>query len=279
MTVIHELSIGGGGIKGLAFVGALYELEKRKLLNDLKKISGTSIGGFLASCLTIGLKVSHLIDNLFEYDYRTIKDVELKKMFSRKSILKGEKLRQFYRDIISIKEDPYITLKDLYSKTNIELIITVTCLNTQEVEYISHKTDPDLDLFTLICMSSAIPGILPPVSYKNKIYVDGCLLDNLPISHLSNGSWGITSKSRKKEIIDTKEMNTINYFSTILKIIHNSQNTELKREYNIIEVDIGNVEVTSFNVTKDEKLKLIKKGIQSVIDYFNDHFSGNQIQS
>ena len=67
MKPIIELAIGGGGIKGLAFAGALYKLDELNLLKDLKRISGSSIGGFLAVCISIGFKPSELMDELFEY--------------------------------------------------------------------------------------------------------------------------------------------------------------------------------------------------------------------
>ena len=84
---MEEICIGGGGTKGIAFLGALYELEKNDLINNLKKISGTSIGGFFALLLTIGFKPSEILTYLFKIDLKDIKDVDIPGMLKNKSLM------------------------------------------------------------------------------------------------------------------------------------------------------------------------------------------------
>ena len=190
-------------------------------------------------------------------------------IFEKKTLMKGEKLRDFFRSIITKKINIDITLKELYEKTNIELIIAVTCINTQSLEYISYKTDPELDIFSLICMTSAIPGMLPPVQYKNKLYVDGGIMDNLPLKVLSSDAWGITSTRDKSYYIPTEKLTYFTHFSIIFKTIYNGFQKELKNTHkNLIKVNVGNVNVTSFNVTKDDKFTLIRSGIEAVEKMF-----------
>lgn len=264
MNEINELAIGGGGIKGIAFVGALYQLEKSGLINNLKKISGTSIGAFIAVCLVIGYKPSELMDFLFEYDYSNLKDVDISGFLTRKGLMKGEKIKEFFQQFISKKEDPNITLEKLYEKYNIELIVVATCVNTQSPEYISYKTDPNLDIFTLICMSTAIPGFLPPVQYKNKLYIDGCVFNNLPMCVLSENAWGISSEKEKSPFIPTENINYFTHFTIFLKMMYSGfQKEKITKNKNIIRVKIGKIEVTSFNISKDDKFALIQYGIEA----------------
>ena len=260
---MKELAIGGGGIKGLAFAGALYQLEKMGQLDNLERVSGTSIGSFLAVCLVSGIKMKDLLDQLFEYDFSKIKDIDLSGLLERKSVMKGKNLKEFFKEILSQKINPMTTLEELYKKTKIDLIVPVTCVNTRSVEYINHKTDPELDVFTLISMSSAIPGFLPPVFYKNKLYIDGCVFDDLPMSVLGEGAIGVTSLKNRHEFIETDKINTFTYFAIFLKIIYD--NIQKDNNYkNVIRIQTGKVEVTSFNITKDDKLTLINSGIRAV---------------
>lgn len=269
MLNIEELSISGGGVKGYAYIGALYRLEEIGALKNLKKVIGVSIGSLFAVCLVLKLKVKELIDFFFEYDIKKIKDIDLVNFFNRKSLLKGEKYKEFVTNIIEKKVNKDISLNELYDMTGIELVIVVCCINKKNVEYISYKTDPDLSLINLIMMSSAIPGFFPPVQYKNNLYVDGGILDNNPIGKLGTNSYGICQKSR--ELVE--EYNTysfIDYFGSVLHMIYkNIQNNVNKDDPNLIKVECGNIKVTSFNISKDEKLSLIRYGINSVNEFIS----------
>ncbi|NQY42613.1 MAG: patatin-like phospholipase family protein [Legionellales bacterium] len=44
----------GGGVKGIAYVGALEELEKNKMLSDVQSVAGSSAGGLTAFLLGLG---------------------------------------------------------------------------------------------------------------------------------------------------------------------------------------------------------------------------------
>jgi predicted acylesterase/phospholipase RssA len=264
--MIKELSIAGGGIKGIAYIAAVYELKKQGLIDNLEKVSGSSIGSFIAACIAIDLDLDELMDKIFKYDYNFLRDLDLKETFQRKSIMKGENVKTFFKEII--KENSELTLEELFEKSGIELIITTTCINTQTIEYLSYKTYPKLNLFKAICMSCAIPGIFPPVEHNGKIYVDGAILDNLPMSILSEDAVGICSTKQEKNKVITNELNFFLYFTIILRMVYNNFQRELRKGYkNTIIIDVKDTEVTSFDITKDEKLHLILCGRKAVHSY------------
>ena len=100
--MIHELCISGGGIRGLAYLSAVYELQKRKMLTKLKKVSATSIGVFIAICLILGQDLSELIQMLFEYDFKDLKDINIRGIFGEShSIMKGEKIYDLFEKSMS----------------------------------------------------------------------------------------------------------------------------------------------------------------------------------
>ncbi len=267
--MIEELSISGGGVKGYAYLGALLELERMGMLSNLKKISGVSIGSLFAASLAIGIKMCDLAEFTFNYDISEIKDLDINGLVKRKSLLKGEKYVEFITDIISQKVDKDISLLEVYESSGIELIVAVICLNERCLKYISHKTDPEMKLITLIQMSSAIPGFLPPVTYNGKIYLDGGILDNNPVQCLSPGALGICQKSKDKKE-STEVITFIDYFSTIIRMIYSSIQSNIRVKHsNWIEVETKDISVTSFNVTKDQKMGLLINGIESVKRKFN----------
>lgn len=267
--MITELAIAGGGVRGLAFLGALYELEQQHLL-DIKKIAGTSIGAFVAVCIVVGYTIKELIDVLFDYDFNTIKDLDITNFTKTKSILKGYQLNVFFVTIISKKVDNTITMYELFTQTGIHFIAVTCCLTTQNICYIDHISHPDLPVLTAILMSSAIPGLLPPIQYNGSLYIDGGMLNNFPINILSPTAFGITTPSSDHIQEDVNDNSIVDYIKLVVKLIHNNASKHyIEHRENIIYVDTFDVTVTSFNITIDQKFKLIQSGIESAKSFLN----------
>ena len=54
----------GGGIRGIAYGGALQELEARGVLARLERVGGTSAGAIQAVLLAVGYSAQEIIDVL-----------------------------------------------------------------------------------------------------------------------------------------------------------------------------------------------------------------------
>jgi len=259
---MEEICISGGGPKGIAYLGALHELYNMGLLNNVKVYSGASIGSFFIVLLNIGYNPEDIITKLFHYNFEELKDMDIMGIFHNVSIMRGEKFRDFVYNMIKVKIDPTTTLKTLYEKTKTKIIVSVLCVDEGVVKYMSHENEPDISIFKLVCMSTSIPLIFPPVKYNGNYYADGGIIDNLPIKVLKKDSWGITSISREY----TKEKYTfLSYIMKILYIVYSTLQDKLNEEYiNVIRIDTKHISVTSFNLTYDEKKMLIEKGRESV---------------
>lgn len=262
MKPIKELSISGGGVRGYGFFGSIYYLWKENILqlDKLESIACVSIGSWLGAALTLGYTPIEMGDFFFELDVGTVKDIDLSNFFERKSMLKGEIMTQFVKQLVTNKYPESITLLELYNKTKIHLIIVTLCLNTSKVVYLDHLNNPELDLITAIIMSSSIPGLFPPVEYQNKLYIDGGLVDNNPIHILGDDAWGICQCVDETENkIDVKNM--MDYSVYIIRSIYNNvNNVKRKSNQKIISIKTD-ISITSFDLNKDVKLELIQKGI------------------
>jgi NTE family protein len=263
---MKELCISGGGIKGYAYLGALYELELKGELDNIEIISGSSIGAFLGGMIALGYNPSELMDYLFRFDVRKIKDVDLSGLIKRKSLLIGEEFRNMLKELF--KDNIDITLKEIYQKNKIKLIVAVCCVNDQQIEYISHETHPKLELYNLILMSSAIPGFLPPVEYNSKLYVDGGIIDNHPIGILSPDAIGIMGHNVESQ--NSEILNFIDFFSSIIQMMYKTLQKE-KNKRNWIVIDCKNINVTSFNITTDKKITLFQLGRKAVQNHYKQN--------
>jgi NTE family protein len=56
MSQFRNLVFEGGGVKGIAYAGAIEVLEKESILSDIKRVAGTSAGAITAALLASGAK-------------------------------------------------------------------------------------------------------------------------------------------------------------------------------------------------------------------------------
>lgn len=268
---IKELAISGGGIKGYAYLGALVRLEQLNLLNSIEKISCVSIGSMFAVSFLLGYTMKELMDIFFDLDIRTLKDIDISDSVKRKSILKGEEYRKMLKYLYLQKYTKIPTLKELYDKTGIDLIIVTVNLSQQRIMYLNHKTEPDLDVYTATLMSSSIPYFFPPVKWNKEIYIDGGILDNNPIQCLSLDAWGICERIKNKKQKTKQLDNFFDYSISMIAVVYNYFNiANTKLFKNWIEIECEDIHVTSFNITKDQKYKLIQNGIEAVNKHCNN---------
>ena len=68
--MIDTLCMGGGGIKGISFLGTLKYLEDQDYfkLKDINNFVGTSAGSILAFFLAIDYSVNELIDFVLQFN-------------------------------------------------------------------------------------------------------------------------------------------------------------------------------------------------------------------
>lgn len=180
---ITNLVLGGGGLKGIAMIGALKTLYDEKLLNNVKNISGTSVGAIIGGLYCIGYTFDELAKLSIKLDLSNIVVPTPANLLNSYSLDTGERREYVLTKLIESKNfDKNITLRDVYKIKKIHLHITTACLNDGQPYYFSYVNAPDMPLLTCMMMSSSIPLIFKPVVYNNRTYVDGSLIDNYPIN-------------------------------------------------------------------------------------------------
>ena len=160
------LVLGGGGARGFAHIGVLKWIEENKIPIDY--VAGTSIGAVIGALHCLGYTAEE-IENL-------AKKTEFKKLFdftlSRKGLIKGEKIKNYLNQIFKGKK-----FSDLKKPL---FVVAADIKNLEEVIFNRG------DLVKAVQASISIPGIFIPVQNKERILVDGGILNNLPIKTLES---------------------------------------------------------------------------------------------
>ncbi len=163
------LALGGGGARGLAHIGILKVLEEAQIKIDY--ISGTSMGGIIASLYAMGKSISEMEQAALHFS----RIRELMKMIdltpARRGLLEGTRIRRHLKKLIG-------------QDRNIEDLDIPLLMNAVDLETGKEVLFTQGSLLEAIFATSAVPGIFSPIKRGEQLLVDGGVVNNLPINHL-----------------------------------------------------------------------------------------------
>ncbi len=197
------LVLSGGGARGIAHIGALKAFEEHGLQFDA--VSGASAGSIVGAFYCYGYSP----EEIFEIVETTSLYKIVRPALSWKGLLKIDRAIEIFKEYI--KEDTFEALK-------IPLHVAVTNVNTGKSEYIKSG-----NLLQIVLASCSIPVVFDPVIMNGHYYVDGGILNNLPVEPVSDCDKivGIHTNSAG-EIEDVGNMKDLVERSLQLAINHNA---------------------------------------------------------
>jgi NTE family protein len=166
------------------------------------------------------------------------------------------------------------TFKELFLRTDINLITTATCINTKEINYYSYKTHPNMQILTAVRMSSCFPIYFIPINYENNIYVDGGCLDNYPINLFKDNlheTIGVFLKDIyvEKNLINNTEEFLLNLIQCLSKGMSNNSINGYEK-YSII-VKLEKIKMFDLEIDNVTKEKIYNAGYICATEYFNSN--------
>lgn len=252
------LVLSGGGVSGIMHLGAVKYLEDNNLV-DIDTYICSSVGSIIGSLLSVGYKAQELYDFIYNFDMSILRDIEITNLLFKYGLDDGTKLNIFIKKLLSYKTgNENITFGELYKKYNKKLIITATCLNDNKLYYFSYENEPDMCISKAVRMSVSIPFIFTNVEYKNKLYVDGGLMNNYPINFSKNieKTIGINlDSSCKYENINNIEQ----YIMSIFNCLFQKKN---KYKNNTINIKMEKSNMVNFDLSNLDKYNMFVKGFK-----------------
>lgn len=160
-----SLVLSGGGARGIAHVGVLEELEAQGF--SIHSITGTSMGAVVGGIYAAGKmnEFKKWILNLDKVDVFNLVDFTL----FDSGFIKGDKV---FEELSAIIPDHQIQdLPIQFSATATELMSRKEVLFTEG------------SLYSAMRASVSIPNVITPVKSKGSIFVDGGVVNNIPLVH------------------------------------------------------------------------------------------------
>ena len=273
MNDIYNLVLSGGGFRGVAFIGVYKYLQKKKILKNLKAISGCSAGAIFGLLINIGCNYEYLLKYIIEFNFEELKDFNYINILDKYGIEPGEKIINKIKDFLIEKEiNPDITFKELYELTKIKLYINTICLNDYSIIYNSVDNEPDMPVLFAVRMSISIPFIFTPILYNNRLHIDGGLIDNIPASIFNNEK----KNTLILELSNFKLNNEINdfvdysYNVILCMFYHIRDKSNNYDDFNLIKIHTKNISNLIYELSLNNKLKLIKYGFNAAREFYKD---------
>jgi NTE family protein len=199
---IRNLVFEGAGIRGIAYCGAIQELESRNLVSNIERVSGTSAGAIVALMVALGYSGKEIEELIAKTNFKNFNDGRyifigginrLNKYFGW---YRGKTIEAWLEKIIEQKtNNADISFQELHQKGFKDLYITGTCLNKQKLIVFSYQSYPNMKVKDAVRISTSIPlyfeaifinangGIIhhPKQKQELDVMVDGGFTGNFPI--------------------------------------------------------------------------------------------------
>lgn len=158
------IALSGGGARGMAHLGVIKALEEIGL--RFSQVAGTSAGSIAGSFYCYGYKPDEILDIIIKTGF--LKSVRPAWAWTGLLSMDGFKEVMFR----SMPENDFSALK-------IPLTVVATEIRLGKVHYFSEG-----ELIPAVLASSSIPALFSPVTFNGNVYIDGGILDNLPVKPL-----------------------------------------------------------------------------------------------
>lgn len=278
------IAFQGGGALGMAHIGAWKAISKEF---DIKGVAGTSAGSIVAAFCAAGFTPEHTIEIFNQLNWSKYVKRQgwlqplIKLLIKKDGFSDGENFRKWLRD--KLKENIDSDIQDirfnfLYDKTKIYLAIVACNLNGENSErrvvIFDKKQRPNDFVSHAVRASISIPMFFNPVENRNlgEVLVDGGLLLNYPIKLLYKQAQeencaliGVRFKEKPNYLENPSAWRTSWQSVQIMQQVGNEPPEEITKYPNYIEIviDVKDFNFLEFNLTKDKKDKLVKRGVDA----------------
>lgn len=275
----------GGGIKGLAFIGAVEVLEDAGY--KWERLAGTSAGSIIATLLATGMNAREIKTALLKFPFEQL---EWEKGLNRipylgpyisvslyNGIYRLDSLQDWLQS--QLRKIGKVTFGDL-PDGKLKIIVTDITRNKMCIlpdDLPSYGVDPALfPLAAAVRMSCSVPFVFRPTKLNGSIMMDGGVLSNYPV-------WIFDTKERPrwptfgfrlsgiKAIEQPKKIKgPIRLLAAIIRTMLESQDNFSIDEHSTartITIKGINHSCTQFNIALEEKEKLVQLGRESAVNF------------
>lgn len=273
-----SIYLTSGGTNGYVFIGALQILKNYNVLKNIQTIIGCSVGSIFSLLYLLEYNPKDILKIVTSSD---IENIYINNKINNENIIlnltmnlginDGSGITRLLEIFLEYKNlDKNITLLELFNKYKKELIILVTDIKENKLEYLSYKNYPNMSVKTAIRASSSIPYIFTPISYKNKLFVDGGFISDISCKVIKDTTLILRLKSSKYYETNLEIDNIIDYSKLLFQNL--LLQTQLNNDNNNYNTILYNFDYSgiNFDISNNFKKKLYFFGLIKTIDFIKN---------
>ena len=282
-----DLVCKGGGVKGIALVGALLYFEECGYI--WKKVAGTSVGAIVASLVAVGYTAKEIYDIMLKIDYHKFADKNTLQsipligppisLFYSKGIHAGDYVERFLSEKFEQKGKKYF--KDIYENGESKLKVIASDVTRHKLivlpdDLVDYNINPmKFEIAKAVRMSLSIPFFFEPVILNKKgnpsYIVDGGLLSNFPIwiFDVSDRPRWPTFGLNLYNNVQNSNSNPHGLISYLMDVVETSLSTSEEIYFKdcdcvrIVNIPTLGISTINFDITKEEMTSLFNSGYNS----------------
>ncbi|WFT76969.1 patatin-like phospholipase family protein [Halobacillus naozhouensis] len=274
----------GGGVKALAFIGALEVLDENGY--RFQRVAGTSAGAIVACLIASGYQAKDLKKILVELSLEKLIDTPFPEKFLpfykwlllyfRMGLFKGNRLENLLekwleqKGVHTFADLPHGSLKVICSDLTLGKMVVIP-----DDLHRLYGIDPDtFSVAKAARISAGLPYFFMPVKLHGKkgksLLVDGGVLSNFPIWLFENEQGkrrrpilGMQLSDPPDQLPEQKIKNSIQMFHALfrtMKKAHDARYISESTSRDVIFIPVKGVETTDFSMNADQKEKLMSIG-------------------
>ncbi len=287
MHNITKLVFEGGGVKGIAYAGALQVFEQKGVLQQIDGVAGTSAGAITACLVSLRYSAEDIKTLVGQVDFRAFADHEnLFKKYRYYGMHPGDTFLGWLKQCIKNKglsEDA--TFQDFHNAHCLDLKVYACDINARQLQEFSLEETPTVIVAEAIRASMSIPLFFnawqfPSGNPNDHLFVDGAMVYNYPIFAFSDGTdidWSVLGfKLRDIHAVRPTEhfgygkwfAYVKNTFETLLEaqsFVFQRDPEQVKRT---IIIDNLGISTTDFDITAAQEEALFDSGVAAATEWF-----------
>jgi NTE family protein len=255
------LVLSGGGLKGLAHIGVLRALEERGLVPAL--VVGSSIGSLIGAAWAAGGTAARMEARALQIKRRDVfqvarADVAFRRLLAP-ALYRPEPLAALVADLVGD-----VTFRDLSRR----LLVNTTDLHSGMQVMWGLPGLLDARVADAVTASCALPGIFPPREIGGRAYVDGAVIENLPVRLAASlGSGPIVAVNVAATSVRRQAHETIGFAATYIRGLEIVMQTQIEgqlRDWNgpplvLVQPRVEHISMFAF----DHTAELIEAGYRA----------------
>ncbi|MGK2864150.1 MAG: patatin-like phospholipase family protein [Chitinophagaceae bacterium] len=304
VRVIKNLAIKGGGVKGVAYVGAIKELHKAGLFTNIQRFSGSSAGALLACMICAGYNVDEIEELMRSIQFKKFKKGwNPLRIFTGYGLYSGKYILDFVRKFL--RQSPFnktnppplhltskSTFMDMKNAGCKELYVFACNTNMHDVTEFSADKTPHVMVAEAIRASMSIPYFFKAWKFTDNrpndhIYIDGGVVYNYPLTFFDHDRFNKMEHENLESaglyLFTPKRVNKtpLRFFQVFFFTKHLFESLLETQDYVVIQdkeqlqrsimIDDLKIPATDFNITHDQMSNLIESGSRAAKKYIHDN--------